>query len=221
VKDTGQGMNAETRQHLFEPFFTTKSPGKGTGLGLPSVYGGVQQNHGHIFVESEVDRGTTFSIYLPRVERPNLVDSLSPAAAGQVRGGETIIVVEDQGAVRRMLFEALTKSGYRVWEAANGVDAIRKYEDCLNEVDLLVTDVVMPVMGGLRLAEDFRGRRPNLPVLFTSGYAEDALGSQEALNPEMDLLQKPFTPHVLIDRVRAALDRAAERRKGSEDRRCS
>ena len=211
VKDTGLGMDAKTKQHLFEPFFTTKAMGKGTGLGLPSVYGGVHQNHGHIVVESELGQGSTFSIYLPRMERPNLVESPRETARKGVQGSETVLLVEDESAVRRMLFEALTRAGYRVWEAANGGDAIRKFGDRSAEVDLLITDVVMPVINGLRLAEEFRNRRPDLRVIFVSGHAEDVINEQGCSATEMDLLQKPFPPDVLVQKVRKVLDRARNR----------
>ena len=216
VKDTGQGMNKETQRHLFEPFFTTKEVGKGTGLGLPSVYGGVQQNHGSIVVESEVGQGSTFSIYLPRLERPNLLESRHAPPRSRSKGSETILLVEDESAVRRMMFEALTRTGYHVWEATNGADAIRKFGEQIGEVDLLVTDVMMPVMNGLRLAEELRSRRPSLDVVFMSGHAEDVISGQGRTSPAADLLQKPFLPDVLVQRVRGILDRTLEQQsKGS------
>ena len=210
VRDTGQGMNKETQRHLFEPFFTTKEVGKGTGLGLPSVYGGVQQNHGSIVVESEVGQGSTFSIYLPRLERPNLLESRHAPPRSRSKGSETILLVEDESAVRRMMFEALTRTGYRVWEATNGADAIRKFGAQIGEVDLLVTDVMMPVMNGLRLAEELRSRRPSLNVVFMSGHAEDVISGQGRVSPAADLLQKPFLPDVLVQRVRGILDRTSD-----------
>jgi PAS domain S-box-containing protein len=210
VRDTGQGMNKETQRHLFEPFFTTKEVGKGTGLGLPSVYGGVQQNHGSIVVESEVGQGSTFSIYLPRLERPNLLESRHAPPRSRSNGSETILLVEDESAVRRMMFEALTRTGYRVWEATNGADAIRKFGGQIGEVDLLVTDVMMPVMNGLRLAEELRSRRPSLNVVFMSGHAEDVISGQGRVSPAADLLQKPFLPDVLVQRVRGILDRTSD-----------
>ena len=210
VRDTGQGMNKETQRHLFEPFFTTKEVGKGTGLGLPSVYGGVQQNHGSIVVESEVGQGSTFSIYLPRLERPNLLESRHALPRSRSNGSETILLVEDESAVRRMMFEALTRTGYRVWEAINGADAIRKFGGQIGEVDLLVTDVMMPVMNGLRLAEELRSRRPSLNVVFMSGHAEDVISGQGRVSPAADLLQKPFLPDVLVQRVRGILDRTSD-----------
>jgi CheY-like chemotaxis protein len=211
VKDTGQGMDNETQQHLFEPFFTTKQIGKGTGLGLPSVYGGVQQNHGRIVVASEVGQGSTFSIYLPRLERPEQAETGSAPARSVPKGSETVLLVEDETAVRRMLSEALTRTGYRVWEAANGSDALHKFGEQIGEVDLLVTDIMMPVMNGLRLAEELRSRRPNLNVVFMSGHAEDVISGQGRINSAADLLQKPFVPDVLVQKVRKVLDRSSDR----------
>ena len=210
VKDTGQGMSKETKRHLFEPFFTTKEVGKGTGLGLPSVYGGVQQNHGSIVVESEIGQGSTFSIYLPRLDRPNLLESRHAPARSRSKGTETILLVEDESAVRRMMFEALTRTGYRVWEATNGADAIRKFGEHIGEVDLLVTDIMMPVMNGRRLAEELRSRHPSLSVVFMSGHAEDVINRQGCVSPAADLLQKPFFPDVLVQKVRGVLDRTSD-----------
>jgi CheY-like chemotaxis protein len=179
-------------------------------LGLPSVYGGVQQNHGSIVVESEVGQGSTFSLYLPRLERPNLLESRHAPPRSRSKGSETILLVEDESAVRRMMFEALTRTGYCVWEASNGADAIRKFGEQIGEVDLLVTDVMMPIMNGLRLAEELRSRRPSLNVVFMSGHAEDVISGQGRVSPAADLLQKPFLPDVLVQRVRGILDRTSD-----------
>jgi PAS domain S-box-containing protein len=211
VKDTGHGMDPETQQHLFEPFFTTKQIGKGTGLGLPSVYGGVQQNHGRIVVSSELGHGSTFAIYLPRLERPNLVEPRSVPVRIAPKGSETVLLVEDESAVRKMLSEALSRTGYRVWEAANGAEALHKYGDLVAEMDLLVTDIMMPVMNGLQLAEELRSRRPNLNVVFMSGHAEDVISGQGSIGSSSDLLQKPFVPDVLVQKVRKVLDRVTDR----------
>ena len=208
VSDTGHGMDAKTLQHLFEPFFTTKEKGKGTGLGLSSVYGGVQHNGGSISVRSELGNGTVFSIYVP-VHKHEYSPELSDAPA--MRGGtgnETILLVEDETPVRRMLREALSNSGYRVWEAGNGREALDNWESRAAEIDLLVTDVVMPVMNGKRLADELRKVRPNIRVIFISGHADDVLTNQGMLDPAVDLLPKPFLPEALISRVRQVLDRA-------------
>jgi PAS domain S-box-containing protein len=208
VKDTGCGMNSETQQHLFEPFFTTKQIGKGTGLGMSSVYGGVAQNGGRIFVSSELGQGTTFFIYLPRTECPNSVEQRRSPSRSLSQGTETILLVEDESAVRRMLRDALSKVGYRVWEAENGAEAIARWGQQIKDIDMLVTDIVMPVMNGLRLADELRDRRPNLKVLFISGHSEDLIKRPD---PAPDVLQKPFLPDVLVRKVREILDQSPQR----------
>ncbi len=205
VQDTGHGMAAETLEHLFEPFFTTKEKGKGTGLGLSSVYGAIEQNHGRIFVASEVGKGTSFSIYLPGIENPNPMETRPSPAANSYEGTETVLLVEDENSVRRMLREALCKSGYRVLEAENGLDAIQKWRNEIEDVDLLVTDIVMPVMNGLKLAEELRNRRPLLRTIYMSGHAEEMISRQTGPDSALDLLSKPFIPEVLVRRVREVL----------------
>src|SRR6266481_1260604 len=178
VKDTGQGMDAETQRHLFEPFFTTKQGGKGTGLGLSSVYGGVEQNHGQVFVTSELGIGTTFSIFLPRIENPKSSESRPTSPDDMSQGTETILLVEDENGVRRMLREVLSKAAYRVWEAENGAKAIEQWVGQIKQIDLVVTDIVMPVMNGLKLAEELRSLRPGLKIIFMSGHAEEMINRQ-------------------------------------------
>ena len=211
VRDSGHGMDSETQQHLFEPFFTTKGQGKGTGLGMSSVYGSVEQNRGRIFVESKLGKGTTFSIYLPRHEEP--VSGETPAAeiGGLSTGAETILLVEDENAVRRMLREVLCNAGYRVWEAANGAEALTQWASEVQRIDLVVTDIVMPVMNGLRLAEELRSRRPALKVIFMSGHAEEVINHQTGPNPPPEVLQKPFAPEVLVGKIREVLDVPGQR----------
>jgi PAS domain S-box-containing protein len=153
VRDSGHGMDANTLEHIFEPFFTTKETGKGTGLGLSSVYGGVQQNRGRIFVDTEIGKGTTFTIYLPQCQEEALVESSRVASPQISRGSEVILVVEDEAALRHMIREALCKAGYRVREAQNGADALELWGSHAEEIDLVVTDVVMPVMSGVKLAQ--------------------------------------------------------------------
>ena len=209
VTDTGHGMDSETLQHLFEPFFTTKEKGKGTGLGLSSVYGGVQHNGGQIFVSSEVGQGSVFSIYIPAdtsESKPEPCVVLTPAR--QLNGSETILLVEDETSLRRMLREALSASGYRVWEASNGAEALRNWQSRLTEVHLVVTDVVMPVMNGKQLVSELRKTCPDLPVIYMSGHAEDVLTRQGMLDPSLELLSKPFLPNTLTNKAREVLDRA-------------
>ena len=204
-------MDEETQQHIFEPFFTTKETGKGTGLGLSTVYGTIEQNRGRILVESAPGKGTTFSIYLPRFEAATAADA-SPASVTVMHEGHgTILLVEDENSVRQMLREALHKAGYAVWEAANGAEAIAQWGARINEVDLVVTDIVMPKMNGLRLAEELRSRRPETKVVFMSGHSLELINSQGVPDPAPDLLQKPFLPQVLVRKVRQILDQMPNR----------
>jgi two-component system, cell cycle sensor histidine kinase and response regulator CckA len=212
VTDTGTGMSAETQAHLFEPFFTTKSPGVGTGLGLATVYGIVKQSGGFISVYSELGMGSAFKIYLPRVAEP-APRRAAPAVAGEsASGAETVLLVEDEPAVRIPSRAFLKANGYRVLEAANGEEALRLL-DTLEErpIHLLVTDVVMPKMKGQELAERFLDRRPGTPVLFTSGYTHNSFGREGGLAPGAYFLQKPFAPEELARRVREILDRGEPR----------
>jgi PAS domain S-box-containing protein len=206
VRDTGDGMDAETQQHIFEPFFTTKQIGKGTGLGLSSVYGTVAQSGGRIFVSSRVGAGTMFSIFLPRLE--SIPSCVAPRTVSDhpYPGSETILLVEDESSVREMLREALRKAGYKIWEAANGSEAIGQWGTRIDEIDLVVTDIVMPVMNGLRLAEELRSLRPGIRVVFMSGHSLDLISNQGVPHPAPDLLQKPFLPQVLVRKVREILD---------------
>jgi PAS domain S-box-containing protein len=213
VRDTGAGMDAETQQRLFEPFFTTKPRGKGTGLGLPSVYGGVEQNGGWIFVSSKLGNGSSFSIYFPRVEQPEELEPGVVPVRAMTRGSETILLVEDETTVRRMLRDALSSAGYRVWEASNGADAIEQWTPELERIDLVVTDIVMPVMNGLRLIEELRKRRSDIRVMCMSGHSEDILNKQRELDPPPELLRKPFLPAALVRRVREVLDRPGARNR--------
>jgi PAS domain S-box-containing protein len=209
VADSGAGMNAATLKCIFEPFFTTKAAGKGTGLGLASVYAGVEQNGGRISVNSQIGKGTQFLIYLPRLERgvPSPSET-TPLRLEPDEGGGTVLLVEDEIAVRRMLRESLSGAGFRVFEAGNGSEAIELWGSSVNEVDLLVTDVVMPVMNGLKLADELRRRRPELNVLFMSGHSEEVISRQGILEPGFSLLLKPFLPAVLVTKVREILGRS-------------
>jgi signal transduction histidine kinase/ActR/RegA family two-component response regulator len=201
VRDTGAGMDEETRRRAFDPFFTTKAPGKGTGLGLSSVYGIVRQSGGEIDLESEPGRGTLVRIRLPRVEAPATPEAT--AADPVPRGGETILVVEDDPEVRELIAHALARFGYRVLEAASGEEALARWP-AANGFDLLVTDVVMGGLPGPALADRMRARRPDLRVLYISGYAEAASGAAAGA-----FLAKPFRPEALAARVREALAGAA------------
>ncbi len=203
--DTGTGMDAGTLTHIFEPFFTTKEMGKGTGLGLATVYGVVKQSDGYIAVDSAPGRGTTFKIYLPRVHEappiPNAVKSNQKTA----RGSETVLVVEDAQPLRELASELLKNNGYAVLEAANGADAIQLVERYQGLIDLLLTDVVMPGMGGRQLAEKLIPRLPKMKVLYMSGYTDDAIVHHGILEPGIALIQKPFTAETLTRKVREVL----------------
>jgi len=205
VTDTGSGMTPEVRAKIFEPFFSTKGPGKGTGLGLAVVHGIVKQSGGQIEVESKPGVGTSFTIYLPRVDQPiqhKLVSGEQPVP----RGSETILLVEDEDRVRELTREILTDCGYTVVEAADGNAAIRTAQQHAGPIPLLVTDVVMPGMGGRIVAERVRLIHPEARVLYVSGYTDDAVVRHGILLDEVAFLQKPFTPQSLAFKVRELLD---------------
>jgi len=206
MSDTGVGMDAEVRSHIFEPFFTTKEQGKGTGLGLATVYGIVQQSEGHIGVESEPGVGTRFEIYLPRVDHEFVTQTETAIVGPLPRGGETILLVEDEQSVRDLAREVLESQGYTVLESASGASSLELAEGLMRPIDLLVTDVVMPGMGGRVLWENFARLQPNARVLFMSGYTDDAVLRHGILEPGVAFLQKPFTPGELVRKVREVLD---------------
>jgi PAS domain S-box-containing protein len=203
--DTGIGIDAETQARIFEPFFTTKEIGKGTGLGLAMVYGIVKQSGGYIWVNSEVGKGTTFRIYLPRTEVE--VDETGPGGirVEAQRGTETLMLVEDDGSVRELVRNVLRDKGYRVLEASRGEEALELSELYAGRIDLLVTDVVMPQMSGCELAHRLVGLRPQVKVLYISGYTDNAAWYPGGLDAEGAFLQKPFTPEALARKVREVL----------------
>jgi len=205
VSDTGAGMSREVREKLFDPFFTTKEKGKGTGLGLASVYGIVKQSGGFIWVYSEPGHGTTFKVYLPRAEE-SLANITQPPRRNHRVGAETILLVEDDDEVRNVATRILRNNGYRVLEAANGTEALRVCEGEHVAVDLIVTDIVMPEMGGTELAGRLRENQPDARILFTSGYTEDAAIRQSFLDPGEEFIEKPFTPASLALKARQMLD---------------
>ncbi|HSB60893.1 MAG TPA: PAS domain S-box protein, partial [Vicinamibacteria bacterium] len=215
VCDTGAGMSPETQSHVFEPFFTTKEVGKGTGLGLATVYGIVKQSGGYIGVQSELGRGSTFEIYLPRVEEA--LDGRPEGAPVQVpRGAETILLVEDEEAVRGLVREILEGAGYRVLEAASGDDALQLSGDHAGPIHLMVTDVVMPGMSGPQLVRRMADSRPDMRILYASGYTDDALGPHGVLKPGVAFIQKPWSPDLLAARVREVLDEPGPARRGHD-----
>ncbi|HEY6442444.1 MAG TPA: PAS domain S-box protein [Candidatus Acidoferrales bacterium] len=207
VTDSGTGMDAETKARAFEPFFTTKEKGKGTGLGLSTVYGVVKQSGGYIDIFSSPGAGTTFKIYLPRINEAVNLSSPSQSGAGSFEGKETILLAEDEASLRKLTRTTLEQSGYKVLEAKDGVEALSVSEACDLPIDLLLTDVVMPGMGGRALAEELTRRRPEMRVVYMSGYTGQGVGTQGPIDPGSDFLPKPFTRVVLARKIREALDR--------------
>jgi CheY-like chemotaxis protein len=205
VTDTGSGIPPEVRARIFEPFFTTKGLGKGTGLGLATVYGIVKQSSGHIAVYSEVGVGTTFKVYLPRADAPGVVRA-RPVALVPPRGTETVLLAEDEGAVRALTRHFLTGCGYTVLEAGDGAEAVRVAAGHAGPIHLLITDVVMPGLGGRVAAERVTERRPEARVLFVSGYTDDAVIRHGVLREGVSFLQKPFSLIALAFKVRDVLD---------------
>ena len=203
VSDTGCGMDATTCAHVFEPFFTTKP--HGTGLGLATAYGIVKQNRGYIWVYSELGKGTTFKVYLPRVEDPSTIEQPATVTNSARCGTETVLLVEDEPIVRELLAGFLERLGYRVLWASNGEQALRISGDFSDPIHLLITDVVMPGMGGPELSERLLPLRPAMKVVYTSGYPQGAMTHHGMLSPDAVLLQKPFELHVLAARIREIL----------------
>jgi two-component system, cell cycle sensor histidine kinase and response regulator CckA len=205
VSDTGHGMDKETQSRVFEPFFTTKEKGKGTGLGLSTVYGIVKQSNGYVFAESQPGAGSTFYVYLPRVEES--AEELTPAKSqpNEAGGCETVLLVEDEESVRELVRLTLAARGYKVIEAENGEIGLHAAETCKEQIDILITDVVMPGIGGRELAKKLLSMRPGISVLYLSGYTEDAVVTQGALGPNIAFLQKPFTLQNLAKKVREVL----------------
>jgi two-component system cell cycle sensor histidine kinase/response regulator CckA len=227
VSDNGVGMTAEIKARIFEPFFTTKEKGKGTGLGLATVFGIVKQNQGHVWVYSEPDQGTTFKIYLPRAGMPRAgmpragiphvsEDARTPShlptrgAAPTARGSETLLLVEDESGVRELVRDILAAQGYRVLAAQDGVEALQVAGKHEGPIHLLVTDVVMPRLSGRALADQLRSGRPEMRVLFTSGYTDNAIVRHGVLEEGVHFLSKPFELETLARKVQEVLD-AAER----------
>jgi CheY-like chemotaxis protein len=206
ISDTGVGMDEKTASQVFEPFFTTKERGKGTGLGLSTVYGIVKQSGGFIWVYSEPGKGSTFKVYLPRTEdRRDISDKEGPPVE-DLRGGKTVLVVEDEESIRKLAIEILGEYGYEVLSAGDGEEALRIAAVHEGEISLLLTDVVMPRMGGPELFERLRQQRPGIKVLYVSGYTDNAIVHQGVLDPGIAFLQKPYAPTSLARKVKDVLN---------------
>ena len=206
VSDTGIGMDKETREHIFEPFFTTKKVGKGTGLGLSTVYGIVKQNNGFVWVYSEPGKGTTFKSYLPKVKGDADAEEKEQTPVVDFGGFETVLLVEDDDGLRKFAQEVFLMHGYRVLDAENGEDALRVSKEHDGQIHLLLTDVVMPRMGGKELAERLQPLYPGMKVIYMSGYTDNAIVHHGVLEPGLNFLEKPFTPEGLACKVRETLN---------------
>ncbi|HEA69388.1 MAG TPA: hybrid sensor histidine kinase/response regulator [Desulfobacterales bacterium] len=206
ISDDGSGMDKETQSRIFDPFFTTKERGKGTGLGLSTVYGIVKQSEGNIWVYSEPGKGTTFKIYLPRVEKSveKIVKTKEPVKS--LTGTETVLVVEDDGMVRKLAHKVLKDYGYKVLVAENGKEGLKICEENKGPIHLMLTDVVMPEMGGRKLADHLKDLRPEIKVLYMSGYTDNTIVHHGILDKGMNFIQKPFTPETLAAKVRGMLE---------------
>jgi CheY-like chemotaxis protein len=204
VSDTGTGMDPAIVPNIFDPFFTTKEPGRGTGLGLATVYGIVKQAGGHVEVETAPGEGASFRLYFPAAAGEGATAVLTVAGGPGPRGSETVLLVEDEESVRVFASKALEKQGYRVLQARHGRDALLRLSQHDGPVHLVITDIVMPEMGGSELARRLAGEHPELPVLFMSGYTDDEV-AQRGLGAEQGFLQKPFTSDGLARKVREVL----------------
>jgi CheY-like chemotaxis protein len=205
VSDTGTGMTPEVQAHIFEPFYTTKEQGKGTGLGLATVYGVIKQSGGYILLHSEVGKGARFDVYLPRAEGVAEVAPPSEAPIKRVQGSTTILLVEDESSLRKLTGNTLKEAGYKVLEAGEAFQAMELAKEFDGTIDLLLTDVVMPGLSGRELAEKLRPERPEMRVLYISGYTDGAVATHGVLESGITILRKPFTRAQLLRNVEEIL----------------
>jgi CheY-like chemotaxis protein len=205
--DTGVGMDAVTLSRIFEPFYTTKGRDKGTGLGLATVYGIVTQNDGFINVDSEIQQGSVFKIYFPSEERRVKKRKTKLADESDLKGNETILLVEDDDSVREVTTSALREYGYKVIPASNGEEAIRVYEEHKGKFDMLLTDVVMPLMSGRELAEKLSEKDSKLKILYFSGYTDDSIVRHGILSEGMQFIQKPYSHTELAKKIRSIIEK--------------
>jgi CheY-like chemotaxis protein len=206
ISDTGEGMDEKTASKIFEPFFTTKERGKGTGLGLSTVYGIVKQSGGFIWVYSELGKGSTFRVYLPRTEDSRDVPGKTVSPVEDLRGEKTILLVEDDESIRKLGVAILEKYGYMILSAGDGEEALQLAGAHEGEISLLLTDVVMPRMGGRELCDRIRQQRPEIKVLYMSGYTDNAIVHQGVLDQGTAFLQKPYSPTSLAKKVKEVLE---------------
>ncbi len=209
VRDTGTGMDKATLSHIFEPFFTTKETGKGTGLGLATVYGIVKQHRGWVMVDSAMGQGTTFKIYLPALSTTASAgkNHAGKTAPQRVGGTEIVLVVEDEPAVRQLTVRFLTRLGYRVLQAADGIEALEIWDEQEGNIDLLLTDIMMPNgLTGVDLANQLKPRKPTLKVIYCSGYSRELIGPNNNLQANERYIAKPFNPNHLAQLLRSCLD---------------
>ncbi len=203
VTDFGEGMNSDILEHLFDPFYTTKERGKGTGLGLSTVHGIIKQHNGQIFVYSEPGKGTTFKIYFPACDKSVEVKNRQNVVL--MRGQETILVVDDEQSIRKLIMDTLEPLGYKCLEASCGTEAIKLSQTISEDIHLLLTDVIMPGMNGKELSEIIHVDRPDMKILFISGYTENAIASHGILDEDINYLSKPLTPTLLVKKVNNVL----------------
>jgi CheY-like chemotaxis protein len=207
VRDTGAGIDENILEKIFEPFFTTKEMGRGTGLGLATVYGIVKQSGGNIWVESKPNQGTVFNIYLPKSEEPAAADAVEGRKRGKSAGNETVLIVEDQDDILELILLTLADTGYNVIGAGSGEEALGKMKSHKGQIDMVLTDVVLPDMNGTELSDEILKVYPAAEVVYMSGYADDAIARLGVLDVDKHFIQKPFSPFKLLEKIQSILEK--------------